>query len=169
MSDSKPVSVSESSAFFTSERATEGIMLPLYLPTGVQTDKWIRVRGVDSDEFRKADARLRRGMIALGEIEDIPTREAAFEDHKRKTIAALVMDWNLAEACTEENVVEFLRKAPQIADKIDRVATDRALFFRQKPFDSASGQSGSGDSNGAQKAPSNLSESRSNRRGKRSE
>ena len=44
------------SAFFTRDRANEGIELPLYLPNGRKSEHWLRVLGVDSDAFRLAEA-----------------------------------------------------------------------------------------------------------------
>jgi hypothetical protein len=42
-------------AFYTRQKANEGIQLPLFLPDGTKTDHWIRIRGIDSDAFRIAN------------------------------------------------------------------------------------------------------------------
>lgn len=157
MADTKnneAVKVDSMSAFFTRDRANEGIIVPLCLPTGEETDKWLRVRGMDSDLFRDSQARAMRELAAL---EDEPSEEKRREAAKliqRKAIAALVMGWNLPEEFTEANLLRFLEAAPQIADQVDRLATRRALFFRQRPWSSSDGQNGSSDSKSPRPDPS---------------
>ena len=52
-------------SFFTRENANEGIELPLLLPDGTKTEHWLRIRGVDADGFRKAEARSKRKMLEI--------------------------------------------------------------------------------------------------------
>lgn len=119
------------SAFFTRERANRGIALPLYLPTGERADHWIHVRGIDSDEFRAAEAEHKREALRIAMIEDPKERTLAIADARASLLAALVIDWSFAEPCTLENLKRFFREAPQLADSIDRAASRRDLFFRE--------------------------------------
>jgi hypothetical protein len=116
-------------AFFTREKANEGIEIPLYLPDGTKTEHWLRIRGVDSDHFRLAEAESKREAMRVAMIEDPLERAKAIADAKLSLIAALVISWSFEEECTHENVKEFFRQAPQIADAVDQVASKRALFF----------------------------------------
>jgi hypothetical protein len=116
-------------AFFTREKANEGIEIPLYLPDGTKTEHWLRIRGVDSDHFRLAEAESKREAMRVAMIEDPIERAKAIADAKLSLIAALVISWSFEEECTHENVKEFFRQAPQIADAVDQVASKRALFF----------------------------------------
>jgi hypothetical protein len=116
-------------AFFTREKANEGIEIPLYLPDGTKTEHWLRIRGVDSDHFRLAEAESKREAMRVAMIEDPLERAKAIADAKLSLITALVISWSFEEECTHENVKEFFRQAPQIADAVDQVASKRALFF----------------------------------------
>lgn len=116
-------------AFFTRERANEGIEIPLYLPDGTKTEHWLRIRGVDSDHFRLAEAESKRDAMRVAMIEDPLERAKAIADAKLNLIATLVISWSFEKECTLENVKEFFRQAPQIADAVDQVASKRALFF----------------------------------------
>lgn len=125
-------------AFFTRERANEGIEIPLYLPDGTKTEHWLRIRGVDSDHFRLAEAESKRDAMRVAMIEDPLERAKAIADAKLNLIAALVISWSFEKECTLENVKEFFRQAPQIADAVDQVASKRALFFAKRSSSSLS-------------------------------
>lgn len=116
-------------AFFTRKASNEGIELPLYAPDGTKTEHWIRIRGVDSDAFRLADAEERRRMIEIVRIEDPREQQLALHQSRLRLLSALVISWSFEEECTLDKVMEFLREAPQIADAIDHAATKRALFL----------------------------------------
>lgn len=126
-------------AFFTRERANEGIEVPLYTPDGAKTEHWLRIRGVDSDIFREAEANSKRSAFHVASIEDEAERTKAIQEAKLDLIAALVISWSFDEECTTDNVKTFFRQAPQIADAVDQVASKRSLFFGK-------GSSGSQDS-----------------------
>lgn len=123
--------------FFTRQKATEGIKLPLALPDGSETDHWLRIRGIDSDEFRRTDAKARREAMELAELAEAASKDEAklaelekqIQDLQRKVVASLVIEWSFPEPCTEANVVKFLREAPQIQTEIDRLSARRKLFF----------------------------------------
>lgn len=125
-------------AFFTRERANEGVEVPLYTPDGTKSQHWVRIRGVDSDAFREAEANSKREAFRVASIEDTVERAKAIQDAKLNLIAALVISWSFEKECTLENVKEFFRQAPQIADAVDQVASKRALFFAKRSSSSVS-------------------------------
>lgn len=125
-------------AFFTRERANEGVEIPLYTPDGTKTQHWIRIRGVDSDVFREAEANSKRDAFRVASMEDSLERAKAIHEAKLNLIAALVISWSFEKECTLENVKEFFRQAPQIADAVDQVASKRALFFAKRSSSSVS-------------------------------
>lgn len=116
-------------AFFTRAKANEGIEVPLYLPDGTKSEHWLRVRGVDSDHFRLAEAESKREAMRVAMMEDTLERAKAIADAKLTLIAALVISWSFEKECSVENIKEFFRQAPQIADAVDQVASKRTLFF----------------------------------------
>jgi len=117
-------------AFFTRERANEGIELPLAFPDGTPSPHWIRVRGMDSDAFKAADAQAKRRMFEIAGEPDKTKIEAFLAEAKVNSISSLVISWSFPEAPTAEAVKAFLKEAPQIADQIDRIASKRSLFFK---------------------------------------
>ncbi len=48
--------------FYTREAANEGVKFPLKTSDGKETEHWILVRGIVSDQFRMADLRSKRGL-----------------------------------------------------------------------------------------------------------
>lgn len=115
--------------FFTRENANEGIEVPLLLPDGSRTEHWIRIRGVDADAFRRAEARSKRRMLEVAAEKDEDRRDAAIEDARLALLAALVAGWSFDNPCTEAEIKRLFREAPQIAEQVDRAAYDRARFF----------------------------------------
>lgn len=145
-------------AFYTRQKANEGIKLPLHLPSGEPTEHWLHIRGVDSDEFRLAEAESRRDALRVASIEDPRERAKAIDQAKIDLLAHLVIGWSFDKECTLEAVKEFLREAPQIADAIDRAASQRALFFGVKSSSSQDSPKPSSDSTNDQKEASKPSE-----------
>lgn len=117
------------SDFFTRKVANEGKKLPLYAPDGEMTDEWLLIRGIDSDEFRKAEAKGRRRAIEVGQTRNADKILEALEETQLETIASLVADWSFSEKCTPQNVVNALREAPQLVTAINNFAGKRANFF----------------------------------------
>lgn len=132
--------------FHTRKGANEGITVPLYTPKGDKTAHWIQIRGVDSDEFRLAEADSKRDVMRIAQIEDHRQRLAEVELSKLRLIAVLVIAWSFAKECTPENVLAFLQEAPQIADAIDTAASRRSLFFAARSSSSQSTPSTSSSS-----------------------
>lgn len=116
-------------AFFTRSIANEGVELPLYRPDGSKSEHWVRIRGVDSDYFRTADAESRRDAFRIAQIDDLTARAEAIDESKRNLVAALVISWSFDRPCTPMEVSAFFREAPQIMDAIDMAASRRAVFF----------------------------------------
>lgn len=128
--------------FLTRQKANAGIKLPLYDPqTGEKTEHWLMVIGRDSDAARQADLESRREMrkrLADVNPKDKRAVEAVQSEIEQEAparvleqIAALVIDWSWSdeEPCTRENVIAFLKDAPQVADAIDSITSDRVSFF----------------------------------------
>lgn len=118
-------------AFHTRAKANEGVKLPLFTATGAVTSHWLRVLGIDSDTFRKAYAKQQRRAMELATMPE-EERETALTDATIEMRAALVSDWSFDMPCTFENISQFLREAPQIADKVDEFASRRAFFFKSQ-------------------------------------
>jgi hypothetical protein len=125
--------------FYTRNKANEGVILPLTFPNGEASDHWLRVRGVDSDQFRQAESDSNRKAVELALIEDKEERDKEVRTVELFCIASLVADWSFDKECIDENVVDFLREAPQISDAVNRFAARRSEFFRKKSNSSADG------------------------------
>lgn len=126
----EPPAAVQMAAFFTRQRANEGIELPLDLPDGTPTAHRIRIRGVDSDAFRAAHADSKRRLVELAFNKERATAESIDHEAERlRLLASLVVSWTFAEACDTDSVVALLREAPQLAEQIDRIASRRSLFF----------------------------------------
>jgi hypothetical protein len=125
----KKASVTPMDLFHTRTKSGEGVSVPLMLPDGSPTEHWVKVRGVDSDEYRRADSRARRRALDIAQEKDDAKREDMIEDTKLDVLSVLVADWSFDRPCTQADVKEFLREAPQVADLVDKTAYKRALFF----------------------------------------
>lgn len=130
-------------AFFTTDKAEEGIKIPLVTPEGTPTDHWIRIRGVDSEHFREAEARCKRKLVEYLTNEKLKDKQ---KEEKRITeervlTAALVKEWSFDEECTHTNVVKFFNKAPQIQEMVNKVSANRTFFFREVAGSSLFGSS----------------------------
>src|SRR6187402_1264377 len=153
-------------SFYTRDKANEGIEFPLHLPTGKLSEHSLRILGVDSDRFRDMDTKCKREIATSSDLAPEKLAEL-YRELQLKLIACLVISWSFDLECTLENVTEFLRNAPQIADSIDRVASKRSLFFGKESSSSSSLQRESSDSNKNQKAPSKRSAKASSKSTKR--
>jgi hypothetical protein len=127
------------SDFFTSENAESGIDLPLYLPSGEKSDFFIKIRGVDSEKFRIAEAQAKRRAVHVAQIDNEDARTKAILDERVVLACALVISWNLPEECNQKNIAELFTKAPQLLDMVDRIAGQRSLFFSKKQTSSSLG------------------------------
>ena len=116
--------------FFTRQKANEGVKLPLDLPDGTPTAHFITVRGVDSDDFRRANTESKRKLVELALDRERATLDPKEHEQQRlNVLASLVAGWSFDQPCTFENIITLLREAPNLADQIDRIAAKRHLFF----------------------------------------
>jgi hypothetical protein len=125
--------------FFTRDKANEGVTLPLFRPDdGTKTEHWLKILGVDSDAYFKAETAMRRAMPGVeaeakslnGAEEQLTFIAEKQKEWQRKVLAAVIVDWSFEKECNEANKIEFLAKAPQIAKAVDTFISDRRLFFR---------------------------------------
>lgn len=131
------------SLFHTRARANEGRRLPLFAPDGTPTEHWLQVRHVWSDAFTEANdiamAGVQDAVLAAGG--DSAKIAAAKREAQFTLWAALVSAWSFESECTTENVVAFLRDAPQIGNALDRFAADSRRFFGNDSTSSTAGSS----------------------------
>jgi len=120
--------MNEMEQFYTRDASNEGIKLPLAAASGDKTDHYLNIRGFDSDAFRDSEAEARRTIINAG----ADGAADAAKEGRLDMIASLVIGWSFKTECNPDNVKEFLKKSPQIADEVERIAGDRALFFALK-------------------------------------
>lgn len=144
-------------AFFTREKANNGVVVPLYLPDGTKSEHSLTIRGIDSDFFRQAEADARRKAMDITQLEDTLEKTKAIQEAKLQLIAALVIGWTFPEEATPLAVVNFLREAPQIANAVDQVASKRSLFFAQGSSSLPASQKPSSGSTKSHKDPSKAS------------
>jgi hypothetical protein len=135
------IGVDPMASFFTRPVANEGIEFPLVQPDGTKTKHWLRLRGIDSDEYRLADLDTKRRSVKIAAIEDEKKRDEAIYELTLHLCAVLVLSWSFDKPCTLDNVVAFLREAPQIASAIENVSGNRRLFFGIASSNSPASQS----------------------------
>ena len=124
--------------FYTRTNANKGIKFPLKTPDGGDTEHWLMILGVDSDEFQRAEHVAKREIGVLQTeckfIEDDTEKEEKFftgtDQINRDTLASLVSAWSFDKKCTRAEVSKFLKEAPQIANAINTLAGKRMLFHK---------------------------------------
>lgn len=107
--------------------------------TGEHTEDWVEVRSSLSDEFMEArDAAMRavQGVVTP----DKAQRKAEVGEIQLEMKSSLVAGWSFEEPCTKENIIEFLREAPQIQQMLLNVADDSARFFSKPSEGSKTGR-----------------------------
>ena len=127
--------------FFTRSSANSGRDLKLTLPDGTESDHWLHIVGIDSDIFRRAQSEQHRRTLEVIELKDageMSEADAEIEYEKARTalIASLVTGWSFPTECTQENVIDFFREAPQIATSVNLFAGNRKSFFKTGSDDS---------------------------------
>jgi hypothetical protein len=113
--------------FFTLKASNEGRDFPLILPNGEPTPYSLRVISRLSDKAAKAIDAYRRDILVNAskpEAERLTDRELSLPVR-----AAMVIGWTLPADFNEENLIDFLRNAPQIAEAVDRFSWNDANFF----------------------------------------
>ena len=141
------------SDFFTRTRANDGARIPLVTPEGEITDQWIEVYGVDSDAFREADALARREGSRIALIKDDEERDKAVAELTRVMRASLIKAWSFEMPLTKDAALEFIREAPQVGDALDKIVSDRSLFFTLASKPSTNSLATNTTSTPRQKAP----------------
>jgi hypothetical protein len=127
-------------AFATSELSEAGVIIPLMDVEGNPTEHWIKIKGVDSNAFRKAQSSFRKRALELHELEsNNPDRDYSkqIEKETNKLLASLVVDWSFKNddgtpyECSESNIVDVLEKAPVLANEIDAASAKRKNFIKR--------------------------------------
>ena len=123
-------------AFNVVEKSNEGAEMPLTLPDGTPTDSYLIIRGQDSKDFRRAQAQSSRKRIDLMKRAKSKNMSAAAVAMAEKAIttelvAVLVAGWSFGAEATKENVIAWLKTAPQVEIEIDNFAGERANFFKK--------------------------------------
>ena len=130
--------------FYTREQDNESIRVPLK-KNGKNSGQWLEILGMDSDQYRRAEARRRRSIIRMRNESDKPMTDDEIDEQTLEIEAALtaslVTAWSFDEPCTPESVTEFMRNAPRIREAIDRLATDREQLIVKKSSNSSSSRS----------------------------
>lgn len=124
--------------FFTQDNANEGAQIDLFRIDGTKSGHWLVILGTDSDMHHMINAKARRalGVIEIegGMIADLEERENFLLgkqlEWEIKIIAALLKSWSFEMEPTHENKIDFLTKAPQIREQINKLATRRQLFIK---------------------------------------
>jgi hypothetical protein len=129
-------------AFKTRQRANQGFRLPLLNAEGHATEHWLYIIGIDSDAFQKAKAAQGERMLEIGALPDEDAREEASLQYFCEFLAAVVRDWSFSDPalmpsgeampCTLEAVADFMREAPQIRNQVEKIVSQRSLFFRMQ-------------------------------------
>lgn len=115
--------------FKTHDQAEKGRVLHLHTPLGVKTSHWLKIRSKLSHVYEKAKAEVGQKMMR-----DL-TKGRHFVDQVEddiQLIASLVKDWSFKEPCTRDEVIKFLKHAPQFKDEIEEAASDVKAFFEKK-------------------------------------
>jgi len=139
VNSSSPNAALTMEAFFTRERANEGIEFPLDYPDGRPSPFRLKIRGVDSDAFKAAKADSRRRLLEIAQRNNKVEIDAIDADAEHvRLISTLVVGWTFPQPFTPDAVFKFLKEAPQIVEQIDRISARRGLFMPKDLKDSIS-------------------------------
>lgn len=117
--------------FFTRATANEGKKLPLRHPDGTPSEHYLIIRSQWSDEFIQANDDAMRSLAVKVAAKDADAK-SVFQEQKLSLIAACIAGWSFSTEFTHENVIEFLRNAPQIAKQVNKLAGDDKYFFKKE-------------------------------------
>lgn len=131
--------MSNKSRYMVREQANAPVRVHLIDPaTQKETEDWIEVRSSLSDQFIETRNLL---MGTVGELSpDKEVRKAEANERQMRLKACLVAAWSFSERPSEEEVIEFLRESPQVAEQVLNVADDSARFFTKPSAGSNGGQ-----------------------------
>lgn len=68
--------------------------------------QWLDIVGVESDNFKEVDLRLKREAVTTE-----PDKVRSHAEIELLIQSSLIVDWSFEEECNEENKVEFIKSA----------------------------------------------------------
>lgn len=122
------------------DKAQKPTRVQLFDPaTDTQTEDWIEVRSSLSDEFMEARDQAMQEAQSVSE-QNPEKRKELIREIQLRMKASLVAGWSFDVPFTQEEVVAFLREAPQIQQMVMSVADDSARFFSKPSAGSETGR-----------------------------
>jgi hypothetical protein len=111
-------------------KANTPTRLNLFDPrTREETSDWLEVVSGLSDRFRDArDDAMQKAAVIAGNPNEAE-RKLQSKESQLEMYAALIVGWSFNVPCTKENVIAFLREAPQVQNRIIDVADESERFF----------------------------------------
>ncbi len=114
--------------FYTRTKASRGVRVELVDPAGNR--EWMRVRSVESEEFKKASrevlfASIQEGMQLNG---DHLNRKLALRRCRAELAAELIAEWSLPMDEKSERMA-LLISNPRLRRSIERIAENHTLHF----------------------------------------
>jgi hypothetical protein len=116
--------------FYTVETANNGVKVMLSLPSGEESEHWLLVRGIDSDAARIAIEKHARESAETAKIENDEERAKATRELQRRLIADFVIGWSFDKPFDRSEIERLFKNAPHILADIDKVVSNRSLFFK---------------------------------------
>lgn len=118
--------------FYTRDKHETGAVCEIRYPDGSPSRLKIRVKGLDSDVYRRASKRH-----ANQALDHIANRTIEKFNDEKETLQALVdltIGWNDEDedvpAFTPEKCLELYREAPYVRDQVDGFIANRANFTK---------------------------------------
>ena len=103
------------SDFHTRKAANDGIKVVLSLPNGNKSDHFLMIRGIDSDEFRRAETAKNRALIGINELSD-DAKESLLNKIAIDLISSLVIGWSF-----DDEFIQLARSVYIINDERSRI------------------------------------------------
>ncbi len=117
--------------FFTRDIANEGKKLPLRHADGTPSEHYLIIRSQWSDEFIQANDGAMRALAVKVAAKDADAK-SVFQEQKLELIASCIAGWSFSIEFNHDNLITFLRNAPQIAKQVNKVAGDDKYFFKKE-------------------------------------
>lgn len=114
------------SDFYTNKSAELGVKYYLYLPNGEKTDHYLIIKSINSKDYQRELSNYANKLLAMKMNGNVNGFDAIEE--KLKLAAKLVKDWSFSDECNYDEVLRFLKNAPQVIDGIEAIANDLSLF-----------------------------------------
>lgn len=111
---------------FTREKANAGARLTLTYPDGSESPHWLLVLSSLSEKFRDKSMKINRKYA------DMEANKVEIDEVQRELefAATTIIDWSFDEELTDDNIVEFLREAPQVREQVSLFSIDSGNFFK---------------------------------------